>query len=343
VFTRDKRQATNSGYSWEIKRRRRVDHYMDAEDPSSSNWLRFVNCARFEQEQNVLAYQYKGAMYYRTYKAIEKGSEILVYYGDAYAKELNIDVRAYKAKPAKAPLAQAAGSGVANIACPHCAYKCLGEANMENHIKKRHGHIGRDGRFQCGICSYNTDQSRRMEQHRVTHTGERAFSCTECGKGFTERRNVTRHVATVHRREKRHTCEVCGKGFGEAGPLRDHRRMHSGEKVAQCEECGAEFTQRSNYITHMKTHEGIKAHRCEVCSARFVLRSNLNRHMLTHTGERPHGCSYCEARFTTSSHMKSHIIASHTHDFPHHCSHCGKGYVAPRKLRKHAEKCAGRQ
>ena len=54
-----------------------------------------------------------------TYKTIEKGSEILVYYGNAYAKELNIDVRAYKAKPAKAPLAQAAGSG-------NCSHYTLG-------------------------------------------------------------------------------------------------------------------------------------------------------------------------------------------------------------------------
>ena len=39
----------------------------------------------------------------RTYKAIQKGSELLVYYGDAYARELNIDVRALRKAPAAAP------------------------------------------------------------------------------------------------------------------------------------------------------------------------------------------------------------------------------------------------
>ena len=40
---------------------------------------------------------------YRTYKAIQKGSELLVYYGDAYARELNIDVQALRKAPAAAP------------------------------------------------------------------------------------------------------------------------------------------------------------------------------------------------------------------------------------------------
>jgi len=320
-----------------------VDHYMDADDPSCSSWLRFVNCARFEQEQNVLAYQYKGAMYYRTYKTIEKGSEILVYYGNAYAKELNIDVRAYKAKPAKAPLAQASGSGTGNLSCAHCAFKCLGQKHMDAHVKKRHGHLDRDGQFKCGVCAYSTDNSSHMQNHRVTHTGERAFSCPECGKGFNRRSHLKRHVAKVHRGEKRHKCDVCGQGFGEVGGLRTHvRQLHTGEKVVQCEECGAEFSSRSQYNSHMKAHAGIKAHKCGVCAARFVLPHHLTTHMLTHTVERLHGCSYCEARFKDLSAMKRHIIGQHTHAYPHRCSACGKGYVERVRLRKHAEKCAVR-
>jgi hypothetical protein len=49
----------------QIKKCRRVHHYVNAGDPSRSNWLRLVNCARFEHEQNLIAFQYKGQMYYR--------------------------------------------------------------------------------------------------------------------------------------------------------------------------------------------------------------------------------------------------------------------------------------
>ena len=52
--------------------------------------MRFVNCARNEEEQNMLAFQYRGSIYYRTFKDIHPGEELLVWYGDQYAKELGI-------------------------------------------------------------------------------------------------------------------------------------------------------------------------------------------------------------------------------------------------------------
>jgi hypothetical protein len=52
--------------------------------------MRFVNCARCEDEQNVIAYQYHGEIYYRVYKEIEVEGELLVWYGDEYAEQLGI-------------------------------------------------------------------------------------------------------------------------------------------------------------------------------------------------------------------------------------------------------------
>ena len=53
--------------------------------------MRFVNCARYEDEQNVAAFQYKGDIYYRTLCAIPLGKELLVWYGREYARELGIN------------------------------------------------------------------------------------------------------------------------------------------------------------------------------------------------------------------------------------------------------------
>jgi hypothetical protein len=52
--------------------------------------MRFVNCARCEDEQNVIAYQYHGEIYYRVYKEIDVEGELLVWYGDEYAEQLGI-------------------------------------------------------------------------------------------------------------------------------------------------------------------------------------------------------------------------------------------------------------
>ena len=65
---------------------------MDGSDPSCSNWLRFINCARNEEEQNMVAYQYHGEIYYRTFKAVYPGNELIVWYGEQYAEELGISV-----------------------------------------------------------------------------------------------------------------------------------------------------------------------------------------------------------------------------------------------------------
>ena len=63
---------------------------MDGEDQSISNWMRFINCSRCEAEQNLVAYQYRGEIYYRTYKSVYPGQELLVWYGERYAKDLGI-------------------------------------------------------------------------------------------------------------------------------------------------------------------------------------------------------------------------------------------------------------
>jgi hypothetical protein len=52
--------------------------------------MRFVNCSRCEDEQNIVAFQYHGEIYYRVYKEIRANGELLVWYGDEYAEDLGI-------------------------------------------------------------------------------------------------------------------------------------------------------------------------------------------------------------------------------------------------------------
>ena len=65
-------------------------YYIDGQSDKQSNWLRFVNCARNEDEQNLVAFQYHGNIYYRSYKHIYPDNELYVWYGEQYARELEI-------------------------------------------------------------------------------------------------------------------------------------------------------------------------------------------------------------------------------------------------------------
>ena len=52
--------------------------------------MRYVNCSRCELEQNIVAYQYHGDIYYRICKPVEPDTKLLVWYGDEYAEQLGI-------------------------------------------------------------------------------------------------------------------------------------------------------------------------------------------------------------------------------------------------------------
>lgn len=51
---------------------------------------RYVNCARNEEEQNLVAFQYRGGILYRCCQPIKKGQELLMWYKDDYGKDLGL-------------------------------------------------------------------------------------------------------------------------------------------------------------------------------------------------------------------------------------------------------------
>ncbi|XP_031415267.2 probable histone-lysine N-methyltransferase PRDM7 [Clupea harengus] len=86
----DRDEAIESGYSWVTYKSRHADEYIDAKRETHSNWMRYVNCARDGEEQNLVAFQYRGGIVYRCCKPIDPGEELLVWYGEDYARNLGI-------------------------------------------------------------------------------------------------------------------------------------------------------------------------------------------------------------------------------------------------------------
>ena len=52
--------------------------------------MRFIRCARHGDEQNMFAFQYYGNIYYRAFKDIPTGTELLVWYDDKYPHYMGI-------------------------------------------------------------------------------------------------------------------------------------------------------------------------------------------------------------------------------------------------------------
>ena len=73
--------------------KRSYGHFIDAGDASSSNWMRFVNCARSKEEQNLLAFPYQEKIYYRSVTNVASGTELLVWYDSDRRKDLQRSLR----------------------------------------------------------------------------------------------------------------------------------------------------------------------------------------------------------------------------------------------------------
>ncbi|XP_077136753.1 uncharacterized protein LOC143793565 [Ranitomeya variabilis] len=158
-----------------------------------------------------------------------------------------------------------------------------------------------DTRFQC-------DKELTKSSHFITqrkHKGKKSYSCSECGKSFPHKGNLTNHQK-IHTGEKPFSCSECRKCFTHNENLLRHQRIHTGEKPFSCSECRKYFTNKRNLITHQRIHTGEKPYSCSECGKFFRCKSYLVKHQRIHLGEKPFSCLECGKCFTEKSNLNKH-------------------------------------
>ncbi|XP_062874281.1 zinc finger protein 154-like [Trichomycterus rosablanca] len=304
----DKEEAMNSGDSWVIFKREQGEEYIDAKRETRANWMRYVNCARTDEEQNLVVVQYRGGIYYRCYRAIRPGQELLVWYEEEYARNLSITFDYIWNKKCSSN----AGDPSANTSSP-------GLAPKETH--------------RCSVCGKSFSFRSGLQQHQRIHTGEKPYQCSRCEKSFSKQSNLQRHER-IHSGEKPYRCADCGKSFTQHGHLQQHQRIHTGEKPYRCSHCGKSFSHQSTLLTHQRIHMGEKLHRCARCEKSFISERNLQTHRCVHTEERAYPCPVCGKSFSRQCHLQSHRRI-HTGEKPYVCSVCSKCFTESSSLKKH--------
>ena len=90
----------------------------------------------------------------------------------------------------------------------------------------------------------------------ATHINNYACYYTACGKAFSTKFNLRRHINVSHLDIRAYPCQVCFKNFASKQNLKEHFLIHTGEQPFTCpiENCGRRFRQASQLSFHKKHH-----------------------------------------------------------------------------------------
>lgn len=88
VYPNELKPSDDNNHMWEIFSDGRLSHFIDGRlnasgansvtnqsESTSNQWMIYVNCARYAQEQNLIAVQSEGEIYYEVCKDIAQVSE----------------------------------------------------------------------------------------------------------------------------------------------------------------------------------------------------------------------------------------------------------------------------
>lgn len=178
--------------------------------------------------------------------------------------------------------------------------------------------------FDCAECRQEFRTRHELEWHQHQQ-GHEAFACTYpgCGKKYSKREHLTRHVAAAHSsasKEKPFQCELCQARFAyKHGLVRHTNRSHlNQDRPYQCAVCQLAFKKKSLLQAHSYVHTGVLPFECDVCGQRFPKRFLLVRHQRSHSGSTHASAqvfvcdvSGCDAVLFSTEEKREHMSQEH--------------------------------
>jgi len=142
----------------------RVAHYVDGQDPSVSNWMRYVNPG-FPDSQNLVACQIDDEIYFISSRQIMPDQELLVWYCKDFADRLNSTAESLDLHYDSVVDGAAAADSIQRTEARRCSEEELYQARLSPMEVGRDSPRWSSGRSDDGYYSTSPEQSTRKSSN----------------------------------------------------------------------------------------------------------------------------------------------------------------------------------
>lgn len=227
----------------------------------------------------------------------------------------------------------------------------------KHHLK----HLSRSSSLQCPFCKRHFNSRRYLIRHTQSHSGDKPFFCSACGRGFYRLDNLAMHQNTcasttiepvsTPKNTKSHKytkqCSYCPRLFTRKKRLMKHHHGHKSNSLVLCSRCGQYFG-ATKLSQHLRQCTGPTQNNILTSGSQsdgFLKKDIQKPNETTLSGGNgtatiPHHCPHCRKKFRFKSLLLRHLL-SHAPKQSYACMHCGHKYGTKSLCVKHEAFCDG--
>lgn len=216
------------------------------------------------------------------------------------------------------PGVAAAGDGGSEVLveCPLCGRRVSGLPALRLHQARVHGRPTQPPQhYRCRLCLAQCHTRAQLERHMRERHGAPPppppVRCDQCGKTYSAR-YIDVHVANMHGDAGRFPCTFCPMRFGVRASLRAHVSLEHANTTWACQECSLQFAKYHQLRQHRLYVHSRAEHRCPECPRSFKRRCDLTEHAKRRHRERPaRECSFCPKVYSDRKRLRMHLMRKH--------------------------------